>query len=229
MTWPSKPIRTTGSHISTAPISTWCAGISKQPSRTFEQAEKLMPDSALVQVGFAEAYLLQGDNVRGLRPRKKANSIDQTLLPSYYFLGYAYSANEQYAEAIKPLQTYLIYQTEDGSAYALLGQAYAKTGDYKSAVDALKQALKYDPNQVRSYIYLGTANLRVDDLEGAEINFKKALQFFPDSFDANIGLTEIMYRQGTFGSAYLQAETSKSKAANDTRDGAGDLLARPQP
>ncbi|HMA06294.1 MAG TPA: hypothetical protein VKP68_00435, partial [Ramlibacter sp.] len=68
-----------------------------------------------------------------------------------------------------------------------------------------------------SLIYLGTASLRIEDFGQAEYYFKRALEYFPDSFDANIGLTEVMYRQGTYGSAYLQAETSKSKATNDTQ------------
>ena len=42
-----------------------------------------------------------------------------------------------------------------------------------------------------------------------------AVEFFPDSFEANIGLTEIFYKNGTFGSSYLQAETSLSKAETD--------------
>ena len=115
------------------------------------------------------------------------------------------------------MQTYLIYQTKDGGAYALLGQAYTKTGDYKSAIDALGKALALDPTQLRAYIYLGTSNLRLDNMNDADYNFKKALEYFPDSFDANIGLTETMYKQGTFGSAYLQSETAKSKATNQTQ------------
>jgi tetratricopeptide (TPR) repeat protein len=182
-----------------------------------QQAEKLAPDSALVQLGYAEAYLLAGDNMQGLAAAEKANSIDQTLLPAYYFLGYGYSASGDYAAATKPLEIYTIYQTEDGSAYALLGQAYEKTGNHEAAKDPLRLSLKYDPNQVRSYIYLGTANLRTDNIPAAEDYFKKAIAFFPNSFEANIGLTEVMYRKGTYGSAYLQAETAKSKATNDTQ------------
>ena len=182
-----------------------------------EKAAKLMPNSALVQLGYARAYLLAGDEVKGLEAAKKANSIDQTLLPSYYYLGLAYSANGQFSAAIKPLQIYLIYQAEDGSAYALLGQAYVMAGNYKSALEPLQRSLKYDPNQVKSYLYLGMTALRTGDLDGADYNYKKALGYFPNSFDANIGLTETMYRKGTFGSAYLQAETSKSKADNDTQ------------
>ena len=180
------------------------------------QADKLMPNSALVQLGFAEAYLLAENNAAALEAAKKANSIDETLLPSYFYLGYASVLNGQYADAIKPLQIYLIYQTKDATAYGLLGQALTETGDYPDAVTALNAALQNDPTQVRSYIYLGTSSLRTGDLDSATSYFKRALQYFPDSFDANIGLTEVMYDNRTFGSAYLQAETSKSKATNDT-------------
>ncbi len=38
----------------------------------------------------------------------------------------------------------------------------------------------------------------------AERSKTEAIEDFPDSFDANIGLTEIYYKKGTFGTAYLQ-------------------------
>ena len=182
-----------------------------------KKAQELMPDSALVQLGFAQAYILDGDTARGLESARKANSIDGALLPSYLLLGYGYSAAGQYAEAIQSLETYLIYQPKDASALALIGQAYSQLGEFQAALEPLKLALKYDPTQVRALLYLGDANLRLDDLDQAEYYYKRALEYFPDSFDANIGLTEVMYRKGTFGSAYLQAETSNSKATSDTQ------------
>jgi tetratricopeptide (TPR) repeat protein len=181
-----------------------------------EKAVGLMPDNALVQVAFAHAYLLQGDNAKALDAAEKANSTDLTLLPSFYYLGSAYVANEQYTEAIKPLLTYLLYVPKDGGAYAMLGQAYAVTGQYQLAVDTLKTGINLDPNQVQSYLYLGQSYLALNDLDNASTNFKRALQFFPDSFNANIGLTETLYKGGTYGNSYLQAETSKSKASNNT-------------
>lgn len=185
--------------------------------RDLQSAERLMPHSALVQLAYAQAYMMQGNAALALQAAQKANAIDLTLLPSYYYLGRAEVASGKYADAIKPLQTYLIYQTKDGSAFALLGQAFAESGDYRPAIDALNQAVRLDPNQVRSFIYLGVSYLRLDNLAGGEVNFKRALEFFPNSFEANIGLTEIYYRKGTFGTAYLQAETAKSKATNDTQ------------
>ncbi len=180
-----------------------------------QQAARLTPDSALVQIGLAEAYLEQDNYPKALAAAQKANSIDLTMLASYFYLGEAYVANDKYSEAMKPLQTYLIYEPEDGAALAELGQAYAKTGDYRDAIEVLSSAVQYDPNQVQAYVYLGTAYLEMDNLAGAQVNFEKAISFFPDSFDANIGMTEIYYRKGTYGSAYLQAETSKAKAKTD--------------
>ena len=181
------------------------------------KAGQLMPDSALVQLAYARAYILDGDNAKGLDAAEKANSIDLTLLPSYLVLGQAYVADKQYQDAIKPLETYLIYEPEDGSAYASLGQAYAETGEYQLAVDTLNKAIALDPTQRQIYVYLGNANLQLGNLDNAQKGFQSALQYYPDSFDAEIGLTQTFYQLGEFGSAYLHAETSMSKVTNDTQ------------
>ena len=180
-----------------------------------QQAQRLIPNSALVQLGYARAYLQQGSHQRSLNAAERANSIDRTLLPAYLYLGRGYNATGVYEKAIAPLKIYLLYETGDGEAYALLGEALARTGAHREAVEALSQALRLDRNQVQAYLYLGTSYLRLNNLAGAEINLRRAVEFFPDSFEANIGLTEIFYRAGTFGSAYLQAETSFSKAKTD--------------
>jgi tetratricopeptide (TPR) repeat protein len=180
-----------------------------------QQSERLTQNSALVQLGFARAYLLQGNAQRALNAAERANKIDRTLLDSYYYLGRTYNETGVYEKAINPLKIYLIYETEDAEAHALLGEALAKTEQYRDAVNALNQALRLDRGQVSAYLYLGTSYLRLNNMAGAEINLRRAIEFFPDSFDANIGLTEIFYRGGTYGTAYLQAETAYSKATTD--------------
>jgi tetratricopeptide (TPR) repeat protein len=182
-----------------------------------EQAARLMPDSAVVQLGFAQAYLMSGKPAKALPVAVKANSTDRTLLPTYFYLGRAYVENQEYEKAIPPLQIFLLYETRDGPALALLGQALTETGDYRGAVDILNRAISVDRTQVSSYVFLGTSYLRLGYLTSAETNFKQAIEYFPDSFDANIGLTEIYYRQGMYGTAYLQAETAFSKAGNNTQ------------
>ncbi len=105
----------------------------------------------------------------------------------------------------------------DGSAYALLGQAYAQTGSFQAAVDAINRALALDPAQHQTYVYIAQSDLQLGKLDDAETNFKNALQYSPDSFDAEIGLTQVFYLKREYGSAYLQAETSKGKASSDVQ------------
>ncbi len=181
------------------------------------KASGLMPNSALVQLAYAQAYLLNGDNAKALAAAQKANSIDLTMLQSYLVLGQVYLADGQYQNAIKPLETYLIYQTDDDTAYAMLGQAYAGIGDYPPALDALNKALALNPNQHQVFLVLGQTNLALGNLDDAEKYFRDALQYYPDSFDAEIGLTQTYYKVGEYGNAYLQAETSMSKVTNDTQ------------
>ncbi len=182
-----------------------------------DAARQRLPNSALVQLAYTQAYLLNGDAAKALAAAKKANEIDVTILSAYYYLGQAYILNEQYPDAIKAFETYLTYKNDDGSVYVSLGQAYAETGAYKPAEEALNKGLALDPTQRQAYLYLAASDLQLDNLSDAESNFRKAIQYYPDSFDANIGLTQVFYKQGTFGNAYLQAETSKSKAKNDTQ------------
>jgi tetratricopeptide (TPR) repeat protein len=180
-----------------------------------QQAARLMPTSALVQLGYTRGYLLQGDSPRALKAAQKANAIDRTMLEPYYYLGRLSVEAGDYEKAIEPLRIYVLYETADGEGFSLLGQALAATGDHAAAVEALNQALRLDRNQAAAYGALGTSYLRLGNLAGAEVNFKRAAEWFPDSFAPSIGLTEIYYRKGTYGSAYLQAENAISKAAND--------------
>jgi tetratricopeptide (TPR) repeat protein len=180
-----------------------------------QQAQKLLPNSVLVQLGFARAYLLQNSPTRALNAAERAYKIDKTALPVYYYLGRAYMDTGAYEKAVEPLNVYLLYETEDAGAYAMLGEALARTEKYREAVEALNQALRLDHAQISAYLYLGTSYLRLNNLAGAEINLRRAIEFFPQSFEANIGLTEIFYKKGTYGTSYLQAETAFSKARTD--------------
>ncbi len=184
-----------------------------------DTAARLMPDSALVQLGYARTYLMLDDLDKALQAAQKANQIDLTLLPAYSILGDLYVENGQYQQAIKPLETYLNYQQEDGSAFAYLGQAYVETGSNQAGVTALSTAISLDPNQRPAYLYRGLALLDLGEVDQAQEDFKKAIEYFPDSFDAYLGLTRTSYEQQHFGDAYLQilstgrlAQTDEQKA-----------------
>jgi len=180
-----------------------------------DSANKRMPNSALVQLGYARTYLAQGDAVKGLASAQQANQIDLTLLPAYLTLGQAYVANAQYSDAIKPLDTYLTYEPSDGSAYALLGQSYEATGDYQDAVTACTKALSLDPAQRKAYLYRGLSYLELNNIASADNDIRKAIEFFPISFTANLGLMRVSYEEGHYGDAFLHIGSTQALAQTD--------------
>jgi tetratricopeptide (TPR) repeat protein len=188
-----------------------------QPERALtdlDAAAQRMPGSGLVQLGYARAYYLLGDEVKALQTAQKANQIDKTLLPIYYIEGQIFMARANYSDAIKSLETYLIY-VEDGGAQALLGQAYAVTGSYEAAIDTLTTAFSLDPTQRQIYIYRGLSYLETNRIDLAASDLRNAIDYYPDSFDAHLGLIRIHFIQEHFGDAYLQTETTKPLAKTD--------------
>ena len=180
-----------------------------------DEASKRTSNSALVQLSYARAYLAQGNVEKGLASAQQAGQIDQTLLSAYYVLGQALVANAQYSDAIKSLNTYITYGTQDGSAYALLGQAYEETGAYQDAVTASTQALALDPSQRRAYLYRGLAYLELNNINSADNDIHKAFEFFPQSFAASLGLMRVSYEQGHYGDAYLRIPSTEALAQTD--------------
>jgi tetratricopeptide (TPR) repeat protein len=190
----------------------------KQPDLAIsdlDAASKRMPNSALVQLGYARAYLAEGNVAKGLTYAQQANQIDLTLLPDYLVLGQAYVANAQYSDAVKPLETYITYDTTDGSAYALLGQSYEKTGNYQDAVTESTKALSLDPTQVRAYLYRGLSYLELNNVDRADNDIRKAMEFFSKSFDANLGLMRVSYLEGHYGDAFLHISSTSALAQTD--------------
>ncbi|MFZ1040932.1 MAG: tetratricopeptide repeat protein [Anaerolineales bacterium] len=193
----------------------------KQPDLAIsdlDAASKRMPNSALVQLDYARAYLAQGNAAKALAFAQQANQIDLTLLPDYLVLGQAYVANAQYSDAVKPLETYITYDTTDGSAYALLGQSNEETGNYQDAVTESTRALLLDPTQVRAYLYRGLSDLELNNVDGADNDIRKAIEFFPKSFVANLGLMRVSYLEGHYGDAFLHISSTSALAQTDQQN-----------
>jgi len=180
-----------------------------------DAALKQMPDSALVQLGYARAYLVQGNTDKGLSAAQQANQIDLTLLPAYFVLGQAYVANAQYSDAIKPLETYMNYDPTDGSAYVLLGQCYEATGAYQDAITASTKALSLDSTKRQAYLYRGLSYLELNNIDSADSDIHKAIEYFPNSFDANLGLMRLSYLEGHYGDAFLHIGSTDALAQTD--------------
>ena len=220
----SRMIPITARLISSAPIIIWIIS-----SRTWLSAISTRPANGCPIQRWSNwvtptAYLAQGNVAKGLAFAQQANQIDLTLLPDYLVLGQAYVANAQYSDAVKPLETYITYDTTDGSAYALLGQSYEETGNYQDAVTESTRALSLDPTQVRAYLYRGLSYLELNNVDGADNDIRKAIEFFPKSFDANLGLMPRLLSGGTLWRC-LPAHFVNERAGPDgSTKGVGALL-----
>jgi tetratricopeptide (TPR) repeat protein len=180
-----------------------------------DSADKHLPNSAQVQYDYARVYLAQGNTAEGLAAAQRANQIDLTMLPDYLLLGQAYVANDQFSDAIQPLETYTTYAPGDANAYAWLGQSYEQMGKYPDAIAMLSKSISLNPNQHQAYLYRGLAELELNNVSAADTDVRRVIEFFPNSFDANLGLIRISYLEDHYGDAFLHLDSTSALAKTD--------------
>jgi tetratricopeptide (TPR) repeat protein len=154
-----------------------------------ESAKERYPDSPLLHVLFAQAYLGIGENELALDSALKGYELDKTLLPAYKTLAFAYLANKSPSKAIDYLETYLLYEAEDTSAWMSLGHAQYMSGkDYPAALAAYDQAMKLDQDLNEVYIYRGKTYIAMNEGQLATNELMAALREFPNTFDISLYL-----------------------------------------
>lgn len=176
------------------------------------KAERLLPGSPLVNYYQARAYILLDDMDKAKVAALKANEADPTMLLSYYTLGEIYLAQEDYAEAIDVLQTYVAYDTRNVTARAMIGEAYYQAGDCKTAIKALSAAISMDSRLRQSYLYRGLCYVEAGEADEAVSDLERASS---DDFLPNLALMRAYMLQEHFGDAYLQGERVLSMAETD--------------
>jgi len=152
-------------------------------------AKELYPDSPLLHVLFAQAYLDIGENDLALQSALRAYMLDKTLLLAYKTLAMAYMANETPFDAIDYLETYLRYQEDDASSWMALGHAQRLSGnDYPAAIAAYDQAIKLDRNLTEVYIFRGKTYIEMGEGQLATNELMTAMRLYPNTFDINLHL-----------------------------------------
>lgn len=178
--------------------------------KDLSKAADLMPDSAMVQLTYAQAYLALGDDEKALEYARKANELDITILPAYLIMGQGYAAEKKYPEAQAALQTYTLYAPNDSRAQILLGQTHYETGDYKRTIQIMDSALELNSNALLAYYYRGLAHAELGNMEEAVPDLERAFDAYPDSFELSLALTRAYYETGKYGSAYLKIVAARS-------------------
>jgi len=178
-------------------------------------AEQALPVSPRIPLYRAEADLILGNAAQALDEARQANEMDRTSLESYLVLGQALQANGLMAEAVSPLQVYLIYQTADTTALLALARSYAATQKLEDAIAIYTQALQEDEALLDGWLERGRIYLELGDPDKAMDDFFAALKLEPRSFAANLERGRALLAQGDKYGAYQQIERTQSLANGD--------------
>ncbi|MFZ5881681.1 MAG: tetratricopeptide repeat protein [Chloroflexota bacterium] len=181
----------------------------------FASAEKLLSDLTMVYYGYARAYLMLDDTLSALEYAEKVHEMDITILPNYLLRARLYIDLERYTDAAQALDTYVLYDPQNGEVHALLGEAAYRTGDCEKAVTLFTKSITLDPRQRQVYFFRAMCELEAEDFEEAQADFERGIPVTGETFEVKIGLTRAYYGQEKFGTAYQQAEGAMALAQTD--------------
>ena len=179
------------------------------------QAARSRPDSPWVFLYQAQAYLGLNQAEDALHSAQKAIQLDITILISYRILGQAFQANDDLPSSIPPLKTYLVYQSDDPTAWIMLGKAYYAQKDLNNAEAAYSKAIDLADSSFDAYLGRGVIYLEQDKNEQAVNDLYKAYQMDSKSFSACLDLGRALTQNGSFTEAAFQFKQAEKLAASD--------------
>ncbi len=169
-----------------------------------EIAELIQPESPLVYLYMGQAYLSLNDYQQALEAAIVANETDITLLDAYLLVGQAWQRLGEPELALGPLQTYILYDDENATAWLEVGLARQDTDDIDGALEAFDRALNLNPALIDIYVMRGKLYLALGEDENAIDDFQRALRFRPNSFMVNLELGLAYFDIESYGNAYIQ-------------------------
>ncbi len=184
--------------------------------QTIDAVAQFQPDSPWLPYYRGRAYLAQGQASQALAQAQSAYDQNLTYLPAYLLLGEALQANDRYADSIKPLNTYVLFEPQSAQAWVLLGLAYAAGRQDDQALAALTQAIKIDNQDANAYLQRGLVYLDQQDGKDAYNDLAQAVQLDSKSFAARIGLGRAYLILGFSSEAYTQVNAAATLAASDS-------------
>ncbi|RPJ49908.1 MAG: hypothetical protein EHM21_06065 [Chloroflexi bacterium] len=193
-------------------------GENGQALEALEQAEIRMPESPLVFLYRAEAYLALKDAGQALENARRANQLDVTLLPAYRLIGQVLQSNGDLAGSISPLNVYVTYQPDDAQAWAMLANAYLDQKNARDGLKALDQSLRLDNRQKEAYLLRAQLLLDQDKAESALNDFKAASRLDATSYEASLGIGKALMAMKYPGDAYMQFERTKALAQDELQN-----------
>jgi tetratricopeptide (TPR) repeat protein len=115
-------------------------------------------------------------------------------------------------EAVKALDVYLKYKSDDSAAYLLLGKMEFGHNDYEDAINAMNKVIVLDRNRREAYLYRFLSNVELGNGDNADEDIDRVLLYYPDDFNVNIAIVRLHILQNRYGSALLIVEKMKPLA-----------------
>ena len=139
----------------------------------------------------ANYYNSQGDQfftaknyTAALTSYQKAIELNPSLATAQYRIGWIKNDQEDYEEAIEPLNQAARLQPTY-SAYYELGYAYRKLERYDEAMNAYKESLRIKSDYASTYHDIGWIYNEQKNYEDAATNLKQAIKLNPNFADAH--------------------------------------------
>jgi len=158
-------------------------------------------DSSLSQVKSAEAYMILGEAMLGvknwqgaLEAFRKAETMDPTLPGLYADLGAGLAAMAELDKAKEAFLKELARDPNNFKGNYLLGQLDRVQGDNSQALKYLEKANKLQSDNPGPAYELAVLAVQSQDYEKAEAILDGILQKFPSLTDAHVLLAQVYYR-----------------------------------
>lgn len=129
-----------------------------------------------------------------------------------YFLGFAYQATEEWAQAAAAFESFVSAAEElpedaerpdeqIGIAVRSAGTAWFRAGSSENALPLLRRAAEADPADAETHFFLGVGLLQRGDAEGAEAAFSVVAREAPQISQASFFLGQLRYDAGDYPAA----------------------------
>ena len=100
---------------------------------------------------------VESDFGEAINQYELALKIDRNYAPAYNLLGYMYSAQGRYEDALKNLKIYAEKASGEANPFDSLGELLVKMGRYEEAIESLNKALEIKPELSKGKNFLGAA------------------------------------------------------------------------
>ncbi len=191
------------------------SGQAQDAMNTLDQALTVLPDSPLVFLYRAQAFLELDDYQNALLNARRANALDVTLLLAYRVIGEALQAEGDLEGSIGPLATYVQFEQNDAQAWFSLADAYLFMGDSREALSALDRGLRLNNRRADAYLNRAEIYLEMGSHEKALEDFQSAAQIDPELFEAGLGIGKALMALGYPGDAWDRFERTRRLAKTE--------------